>query len=202
MAERLNDTEMALVKKSIAQSESLTKDEQAKLDFIKSKPVRVEDVLEMLDTSYPIASIEELDLTKRLIEAQGNLKTTKEETAILDGTRYKRASVEDVVEIVMSAYKGGLANRYRDLKNELFLLQIMIRDYMVSKPELKALAKKLNETGDLSDAGLKKVNASKLVMGKKEYKEADKTREDAYTKMVDEMNQMSDNLEKVSKERA
>lgn len=197
MAEQLNDKEFELVKKSITAPDRLTNDEKEKLDYIKAKPIRVDDVIKILGIEYPIPTGDEMDLTKRLVESQGTMKVNKEENDTLDAARVKRASLQDVVDIVMSAYKGSLANRYRDLKNELFLVQIMVRDFMVSKPELKKLAKKLHDEGDLSDEGLKTINASKLVMGKADYKKAAKTREDAYTKVVDQMNEQSAKLDAV-----
>jgi len=199
MADRLNDKEMNIVKKSISAPDTLTRDEKTKLDYIKSKPVRVEDVLEMINTEYPVPTEEELDFTKRLIESQGTLKVTKEESDLLDGARIKRASLQDVVDVVMSAYKGSINSRYLDLKNQLFLVQIMLRDLVVSKSELKKLAKKLNESGDLSDEGLAKVNSAKLVLSKTDFSDAAKTRDDAYTKVTDEMNKQTELLDKVQK---
>lgn len=199
MADRLNDKEMNIVKKSISAPDTLTHDEKTKLDYLKSKPVRVEDVLEMINTEYPVPTEEELDLTKRLIESQGTLKVTKEESDLLDGARIKRASLQDVVDVVMSAYKGSINSRYLDLKNQLFLVQIMLRDLVVSKSELKKLAKKLNESGDLSDEGLAKVNSAKLVLSKTDFSDAAKTRDDAYTKVTDEMNKQTELLDKVQK---
>ena len=199
MADRLNDKEMNIVKKSISAPDTLTHDEKTKLDYLKSKPVRVEDVLEMINTEYPVPTEEELDFTKRLIESQGTLKVTKEESDLLDGARIKRASLQDVVDVVMSAYKGSINSRYLDLKNQLFLVQIMLRDLVVSKSELKKLAKKLNESGDLSDEGLAKVNSAKLVLSKTDFSDAAKTRDDAYTKVTDEMNKQTELLDKVQK---
>ena len=199
MADRLNDKEMNIVKKSISAPDTLTNDEKTKLDYLKSKPVRVEDVLEMINTEYPVPTEEELDFTKRLIESQGTLKVTKEESDLLDGARIKRASLQDVVDVVMSAYKGSINSRYLDLKNQLFLVQIMLRDLVVSKSELKKLAKKLNESGDLSDEGLAKVNSAKLVLSKTDFSDAAKTRDDAYTKVTDEMNKQTELLDKVQK---
>lgn len=201
MAERLNETELALIKKSIASPDKLTSADNEKLEYLKAKPVRVEDLVTLLDTKYPTPTDVEMDLTKRLIESQGTLNVTSEEARTLDEIQTKRASLQDVVDIVMSAYKGSLANRYRDLKDQLFLVQIMLRDQVVAKNELKKLAKKLNATGDLSDEGLKKVNTSKLVMSTQDYKDAAKTREDAYTKVVDEMNKQTELIDKVQQER-
>ena len=197
MAERLNEEEMNLVKKSITASDKMTDEEKTKMDYIKSKPVRVEDVISMINVQYPIPSKEEMDLTKRLIESQGTLKVTSDEAETLDDIRYKRASLQDVVDVVMSAYKGSINGHYRDLKNELFLVQIMMRDLVVSKSELKKMAKKLNATGDLSDEGLKKVNAAHLVLSKKDFETAAKTREEAYDKIIDQMNKQTEALDKI-----
>jgi len=197
MAERLNTEETELIKKSITQADKLTADEKEKLTYLMAKPVRVEDVVNIINLEYPIPSLDEMDITKRLIESQGTLKVTKEESEQLDEIRFKRASLQDVVDIVMSAYKGSINGRYRDLKDQLFLVQIMLRDMLVSKSELKRLATKLNKTGDLSDEGLKAVKASKLVMSKNDYKTAAKTREDAYTEVVDQMNKQTETISNI-----
>lgn len=197
MADTLKAEELELAQKALATPNGLTSKEEAKLKVLNNKSIHVGDALNLIRTQFPIASVDELDLASRLIESQGTLKLSDEEKDLLEAAGDKRASLQDVIEVVMSAYKGTISNQMRDIRDQLFLLQILFRDFAVSNSAVKKLARKLSKTGDLSDAGFRKIMSANLKLTEDDFKVATKTREDAYTNMVDTLNQQSELLEKV-----
>ena len=203
MANRLDEEEVNLIKKAYVSGEDkLDKKELSKFEYAKTKPVTADDVMNLVDLKYPTPTDEEMEFVKKFIASAGTLKLTPHEVDLLNAAANKRVSLQDVVGVVMEAYRNDLAKRYGQLNELVFNLQIILRDELASVSKIKSLANKLHESGDLTDEGLAIVKKQNLRMSKHDYAEAKKATEDAMNKVVDKMNDATAALDKVAKEQS
>ena len=197
MVEKLSKEEVKAIKKYIELGpDSLNKHENEVAERVLTKEVPVADIIGIMQTTYPVPTEEERKLAIKVIDAAGMVNMSKDEAKILDGMGSKRASYRDVVDIVMSAYRNELGNRYRQLSDQLFLLQIIDRDEMVSRKRLKSLFTKLHSAGELSDSAYDIVKEYGLVMDKSDMKRMVSHREKAYKEASEKLNKVADDMNK------
>lgn len=199
MSKRLEAKELDLIKRAYLSGEDKlsTKDKEA-LTYAKAKPVTADDVMDLLNVKYPVPTDDEMAFVKEFVARAGMMKLTPEQNDLLNATADKRASLQDVIGIVMEAYRNELATRYRELAETQLNLQMIIRDELASASRIKQVAKRLNNEGELSDKALSIINKQNFRMSKRDYAEAKQTTEDALNKVVDKMNEMTDKLDKVA----
>lgn len=200
MSSKLTKEDLELLKKYYTSSEDkLSTDEKAKLPYAKAKPVSADDVLGLMNIKFPNPSDDEMAFVKKFVANVGMMKLTPEEVVLLNETANKSASIQDVVGIVMETYRNEIAKRYAGLVEENLNLKIFLRDQLASQTQMKKLATKLHEAGELSDGAYEIIKKFSLKPSKADYRAAKKTTEDALNNVVDELNEQTAALDKVAK---
>lgn len=202
----LNEKETKAVQRFVEVGMSnLTPSETKTVNDVFGKDATVSDVIAVMAATYPVPTDEERALATKVIDNEGMLSLNKKEQHILEHMGDKRASYRDVIDIVMSAYRNEISNRYRSLNDQMFLLQIIDRDEMVSKTKLMSLFGKLHVAGELSDAAYKIIKENVLTMDKHDMKRMTDTRQKAYedaTKKLEEIKKQTENkFSKIAKKK-
>lgn len=200
LSSKLSQEDINLLKKYYTSGEDkLDKSEQGKLTYAKAKPVSANDVLSLMDIKFPNPSDDEMDFVKQFVANVGMMKLTPEQVTLLNETANKSASIQDVVGIVMETYRNEIAKRYSALVEENLNLKIFLRDQLASQTQVKKLATKLHNAGELSDAAYEIIKKFSLKPSKSDYRTAMKTTEEALNNVVDNLNEQTEALDKVVK---